>query len=109
MKNCPLCQKAGQYRAIAASKFGDAREYAAAGYSIAQSHIAALLGRFVLSEVFVLKMMLISLGVLIGTMFSDFFKKHRAIVIVAFLASVALFVYKTFQLISDLEDSAEDF
>lgn len=104
MKNCSFYQKANQYRDIAASKFDDAREYAAVGYGIAQNHISSLLSRFVLSEVFVLKMMLISLGVLIGTMFSDFFKKHRAIVVVAFLASVALFVYKAFQLVGEWED-----
>lgn len=108
MKTC-FCQKTNKYRDTASAMLHDAREYAAAGYSVAHSHISALLNRFVLSEIFVLKMMLISLGILIGTMFSDFFKKHRTIVIVAFLASVALFMYKVFQLVEELGDSSEEF
>lgn len=106
MKTC-FCQKSNRYRDTAAAMLNDAREYAATGYSIAQSHISALLNRFVLSEIFVLKMMLISLGILIGTIFSDFFKKHRTFVVIAFLASVALFMYKVFQLVEDLGDSEE--
>ena len=108
MKTC-FCQKTNKYRDTASAMLRDAREYAAAGYSVAHNHISALLNRFVLSEIFVLKMMLISLGILIGTMFSDFFKKHRTIVIVAFLASVALFIYKVFQLVEELGDSSEEF
>ena len=108
MKTC-FCNKTNGYRDTAAAMLRDAREYAAAGYSVAHSHISALLNKFVLSEIFILKMMLISLCILIGTMFSDFFKKHRTIVIVAFLASVALFIYKVFQLVGELEDSGEAF
>ena len=67
------------------------------------------LRKFVLSEVFVLKLMLISFGVLIGTAFSDFFKKHRGFVVFAFVASVALFVYKTIQLVDSWADDDADF
>ncbi|MDO4174488.1 MAG: hypothetical protein Q4D42_06960 [Eubacteriales bacterium] len=104
MRHCSFYQKANQYRDMAASKLDDARAYAAVGYDAAHSRISSLLNSFVLSEVFVLKMMLISFGILIGTMFCDFFKKHRGIIFVAFIASVALFIYKAFQLVDELED-----
>lgn len=44
--------------------------------------------------------MLISFGVLIGTMFSDFLKKHRAFVACITLASAVLMLYR---ILSELE------
>ncbi len=109
MKNCSIHGKANMYRNLAASKFEDAQTAVRAGYDLAQNRISSLLANFVLSEVCVLKMMLVSLGILIGTLFSDFFKKHRNLVVVAFLISVALFVYKAFQLVGSWDESEEDF
>ncbi|MDO5784867.1 MAG: hypothetical protein Q4P20_07365 [Eubacteriales bacterium] len=109
MKNYSIYDKAGTYCDLAASKLGDAQTAVRAGCDFAQSRISSLLANFVLSEVCVLKMMLISFGILIGTLFSDFFKKHRKLVVVAFLVSVALFVYKAFQLIGDWDEVTDDF
>lgn len=108
MKTC-FCHKPNTYRDTASAMLHDARGYAVSGYTVAHSYLSALLNRFILSEIFVLKMMLISLGILIGTMFSDFFKKHRTAVIVVFFVSLALFMYKVFQLVAELDDSSEPF
>lgn len=104
-----LFEQTEKYRDLAASHAEDLRKYAQLGYSAAQEHLSSLLSKFVLSEVFVLKMMLISFGVLIGTAFSDFFKKHRGLVFCAFLASVALFVYKALQLVDTWADDDAEF
>ena len=40
--------------------------------------------------------MLVSFGVLIGTMFSDFLKKHKALIACITLASAALMLYRIF-------------
>ena len=98
-----------KYRDLAAAHAEDLRKYAQLGYNTAHDQLSSLLSKFVLSEVFVLKLMLISFGVLIGTAFSDFFKEHRGFVIFAFVASVALFVYKTIQLVDSWADDDADF
>lgn len=109
MKRDSIHEKADAYRDLAASKFVDAQSAVRAGCDFAQSRISSLLADFVISEVCVLKMMLISFGILIGALFSDFFNKHRKLVVVAFLVSVALFVYKAFQLVGDWDEDIGSF
>lgn len=109
MKPESVHEKASMYCDLAASKLGNAQTVVKTGYDFAQSRISSLLANFVLSEVCVLKMMLISFGILIGTLFSDFFKKHRKLVVIAFLMSVGLFVYKAFQLVEDWEETTDNF
>ena len=109
MNTSAMYEKAGSYCDCAAEKFADVQVAAKAGYDFAHSQLSALLEKFVVSEVCVLKFMLISFGVLLGTVFSDFFKKHRKFVVIACIASVALFVYKTFQLMEDWEETTEEF
>ncbi len=104
-----LFEQTEKYRDLAASHAEGLCKYVQLGYRAAQEHLSSLLSKFVLSEVFVLKMMLISFGVLIGTAFSDFFKKHRVFVVCAFLASVALFVYKTIQLVDTWANDDTEF
>ena len=108
MRN-PVFEQTEKYRDLAAVHAEDLRKYAQLGYNTAHDQLSSLLSKFVLSEVFVLKLMLISFGVLIGTAFSDFFKKHRGFVIFAFVASVALFVYKTIQLVDSWAGDDADF
>ena len=102
-------QKAEDYRAIASEKFENWNEKAKSGCQVAYDHIVPIINKYLLSEVCILKMMLLSLGILIGTTFSDFFKKHRKFVIVAFLFSVVLFVYKIFQMFGEWSDDADAF
>ena len=109
MKTDFLHGKTDAYRDFAATKLDDVQLAARAGYDFAQERISSLLANFVLSEVCVLKMLLISFGILIGTLFSDFFKKHRKLVVVAFLVSVALFIYKAFQLVDDWDEATDCF
>lgn len=63
-----------KYRDLAAAHAEDLRKYAQLGYNTAHDQLSSLLSKFVLSEVFVLKLMLISFGVLIGTAFLTFSK-----------------------------------
>ena len=102
-------QKAEDYRALASEKLGDWNEMAKSGCQAAYDHIVPFINKYLLSEVCILKMMLLSLGVLIGATFSDFFKKHRKFVIIAFLFSVALFVYKVFQMFGEWSDDTDAF
>ena len=52
-----------KYRDLATAHAEDLRKYAQLGYNTAHDQLSSLLSKFVLSEVFVLKLMLISFGV----------------------------------------------
>ncbi|HIV67279.1 MAG TPA: hypothetical protein IAA32_00235 [Candidatus Butyricicoccus stercorigallinarum] len=109
MTNCTLFQKAGEYRSLVSSRLADAGDLVRVGYQTASQRIAALLNQYMLSELQILQLMLISFGVLLGATFSDFFKKYRKVVLVAFLVSVCLFVYKAFQLLGEWDEANSEF
>lgn len=106
---CTFFKKAGDYRDIAAARLENAGDLVRVGYTAASQRITSILSKYMLSELQVLQLMLISFGILLGATFSDFFKKHRKFVLIAFLLSVCLFVYKAFQLLGEWDEANSDF
>ena len=106
---CTFFKKAGDYRDLAAARLENAGDLVRAGYTAASQRITSLLRKYMLSEIQILQLMLVSFGVLLGATFSDFFKKHRKFVLIAFLLSVCLFVYKAFQLLGEWDEANSDF
>lgn len=86
------------------TKWETVRDAAKSGYDFARDKMLVLKSKFILSEVCILKMMLVSFGVLLGTLFSDFFKKYRKFVIITFIISVGLFIWKVFQAMSEWDE-----
>ncbi len=74
---------------------------AAAAYAA----VATWFGGLVLSEAAIIKAFFLSLGVLMGAAFSDFFKKHKGLVLFVLIGSAILFCYKV---LTEMEE-AEDF
>lgn len=104
MTTSTLSQKVGVYRDFAAAHLANAGDMVKAGYDAASCRISSLLSKYMLSELQILQLMLVSFGLLLGATFSDFFKKYRKFVLIAFLLSVCLFVYKAFQLLGEWDD-----
>lgn len=100
-------QKIGAYRDYAAEQLGPMRERTRAGCEKIWSRVSATVCSYLLSEVCIFKMMLISFGLLVGATFSDFFKKHRIFLFVAFLGSAALFLYKAFQMLEEIDEETD--
>ncbi|GEM_PF-1530513 len=110
MMNTSFFNKARDYRDLAAARIGNVGDMAKIGYDVAASRISVLLNKYLLSELCILQMMLVSFGILLGATFTGFFKKYRGVVLVAFLISVGLFVYKAFQLLGEWdEDNSGEF
>ncbi len=109
MTNCTFFKKAENYRDLAAARLENAGDLVRAGYTTASRRITSLLNQYMLSELQVLQLMLISLGVLLGATFSGFFKKYRKFVLIAFLFSVCLFVYRAFQLLGEWDEANSEF
>lgn len=101
MNNCPVCSRIAELKDTILDTMtvasGKTNAYVAAVYAA----VVAWLSSLVISEALLVKTCLVSFGILIGATFSDFFKKHRWLVALVALASLALFVYKV---ISDLEE-----
>lgn len=106
--NCPLCKKADEYRAAAAAQVQPVCDIAKAACGKLLDRISDYLTNSV-SETCIFKVMLISFGLLIGSACSNFFKKHRNILFVACIASVVLFFYKVYQLMSEWDEETETF
>ncbi len=100
-------QKIDAYRDLAAEQLKPIREHVKTGCETVWSRVSAAVRSYLLSEVCIFKMMLISFGLLIGATFSDFFKKHRIILFVAFLGSAALFLYKAFQMLEEIDEETD--
>ena len=102
-------QRPEDYYASAAAHFKDFSDFAKSQSIVAFDRITSLLNKHYFSELCILKMMMLSLGVLIGATFSDFLKKHRKFVVIAFMISVALFVYKIFQMFGEWDEENSSF
>lgn len=103
MKDCPFCSRvcackdtALQYVTAAAEKTG--------AWMTAVYAAAAWLSGLVISEAMLVKTFLISIGILIGATFSDFFKKHRWLIALLGLTTLAVFL---FRVISELDEEEE--
>lgn len=101
MNNCPVCSRVLAMKDVVCEVLSATSEKTSVCVTAVYAAVAAWLSSLVISEALLVKTCLISVGVLIGATFSDFFKKHRWLVAFLALASLALFVYKA---IADLED-----
>ncbi|MDO5548479.1 MAG: hypothetical protein Q4F79_08345 [Eubacteriales bacterium] len=101
MNNCPACSRILAMKDVLLDGVTTASGKTNACLAAAYAAVVAWLSSLVISEAVLVKTCLISLGVLIGATFSDFFKKHRWLVAFVALASLALFVYKV---IADMEE-----
>lgn len=101
MSNCTICSRLNEAKKVVCGGASSACQlgstYAAAAYAAVCAWVAGL----VISEALLLKTFFISLGILIGSAFSDFFKKHRVLVFFVMIGSLVLFLYKA---ISEIDE-----
>lgn len=107
MKNCPLCESAKEYRDFATAYLKPVCAEAGTKGKKVFEYVSDMLAQCSFFNVSILKMMWVLSGILIGSMCSDFFKKHRRVVIVALVVSIALFVYKVYQSLGEWDDESE--
>ena len=81
-----------------------AAEKTGAWMAAVSAAVAAWLSGLVISEAMLVKTFLISIGILIGATFSDFFKKHRWLIALLGLTTLAVFL---FRVISELDEEEE--
>ncbi|MGN1014247.1 MAG: hypothetical protein ACI4PM_02695 [Butyricicoccus sp.] len=101
MKNCPVCSRMAAVGETITAFLGGACKEGGAAAAAAYAAVVAWIGGLVISEALLLKTFFVSVGILIGAAFSDFFKKHRWLVVFVLIGSVALFLYKA---IADMEE-----
>lgn len=53
-------------------------------------------GKFTVMDFAIFKLCLVSLGAILATCFTDFFKKYKVFVIIAFVASYVYLLYRLF-------------
>ncbi len=108
MIRCFITQKAGACRDQAMAHIKPVYEVVITNCSGLKDRVSDRLNEPV-SDTCILHALLITLGIIIGMIFSDFFKKHRKLLIVTFIASAALFVYKAYRLMQEWEEDTEPF
>ena len=104
MKDCPFCSGVCEWKDSAVQVMSSAAQKTGVWLAAAYAAAVAWLSSLVISEALLVKTCLVSLGILIGATFSDFFKKHRWLVALLGLTTLTLFVYRV---ISELDDEEE--
>lgn len=104
MKDCPFCSHVCAYKDTALQYITAAAEKTGAWMAAVSAAVAAWLSGLMISEAMLVKTFLVSIGILIGATFSDFFKKHRWLIALLGLTTLAVFL---FRVISELDEEEE--
>lgn len=104
MNDCKICNQAMELADTVINAASGSIDKGGALIAAAYAAVAAWVGGLVLSEAALIKTFFLSLGIFIGAMFSDFFKRHKWLTVFVILGTAALFCYKVLAEIDDDEE-----